>query len=31
KVPVACEAGDRVAVSRKVGTTWRLIGYGIVK
>ncbi|MEM4292988.1 MAG: translation initiation factor IF-2 subunit gamma [Thermoplasmata archaeon] len=31
KVPVCCEAGDRVAVSRKVGTTWRLIGYGIIK
>lgn len=31
KVPVCCEAGNRVAVSRKVGTTWRLIGYGIVK
>lgn len=31
KVPVCCESGDRVAVSRKVGTTWRLIGYGIIK
>lgn len=31
KVPVCCEKGDRAAVSRKVGSTWRLIGYGIVK
>jgi len=31
KAPVCCEAGQRVSVSRKVGNTWRLIGYGIIK
>ncbi|HEX2066298.1 MAG TPA: translation initiation factor IF-2 subunit gamma, partial [Candidatus Thermoplasmatota archaeon] len=29
KLPVAIEAGDRIAISRRVGGRWRLIGYGI--
>ncbi|MEM4328219.1 MAG: translation initiation factor IF-2 subunit gamma [Candidatus Caldarchaeum sp.] len=28
--PVAADAGSKVAISRKVGTGWRLIGYGEV-
>ena len=31
KLPVVAELGARVAVSRRIGTRWRLIGYGIVK
>lgn len=31
KLPVCCEIGDRVALSRRIGGRWRLIGYGIVK
>ena len=31
KLPVAVEAGDRIAISRRVGGRWRLIGYGILK
>jgi translation initiation factor 2 subunit 3 len=31
KLPVAVEPGDRIAVSRRVGGRWRLIGYGILK
>ena len=31
KKPVAVDAGFRVAVSRRVGESWRLIGYGTVK
>ena len=31
KLPVAVEMGDRVAISRRVGGRWRLIGYGILK
>jgi len=27
KVPVCCEKEDRIAISRKVGTRWRLIGF----
>jgi translation initiation factor 2 subunit 3 len=30
KVPVCAEAGDRVAISRRVGMRWRLIGHGII-
>ncbi|MDO8869729.1 MAG: translation initiation factor IF-2 subunit gamma [Methanobacteriaceae archaeon] len=30
KLPVAAEKGDRVALSRRVGARWRLIGYGII-
>jgi translation initiation factor 2 subunit 3 len=31
KIPVCGEAGQRVAISRKIGGRWRLIGYGILK
>ncbi|RMF88849.1 MAG: translation initiation factor IF-2 subunit gamma [Methanobacteriota archaeon] len=31
KLPTVAEKGSRVAVSRRIGTRWRLIGYGIVK
>lgn len=31
KLPVVAEDGARVAISRRIGTRWRLIGYGIVK
>lgn len=31
KLPVAVQAGDRIAISRRVGGRWRLIGYGILK
>jgi len=31
KLPVCAEAGDKVAISRRFGARWRLIGYGIVK
>ncbi|HLF16890.1 MAG TPA: translation initiation factor IF-2 subunit gamma [Candidatus Thermoplasmatota archaeon] len=31
KLPVAAEKGARVAVSRRVGGRWRLIGYGVLK
>ena len=29
-IPVCCEEGSRVAMSRRIGGRWRLIGYGIV-
>ena len=28
KVPICAEVGDRVAVSRQIGSRWRLIGHG---
>ncbi|HOP08696.1 MAG TPA: translation initiation factor IF-2 subunit gamma [Candidatus Methanofastidiosa archaeon] len=31
KLPVCSEVGDRVALSRRIGGRWRLIGYGIIK
>ncbi|MDR0912775.1 MAG: translation initiation factor IF-2 subunit gamma, partial [Methanobrevibacter sp.] len=31
KLPVCADVGDRVALSRRVGARWRLIGYGIIK
>ncbi|WP_296867171.1 translation initiation factor IF-2 subunit gamma [uncultured Methanobrevibacter sp.] len=31
KLPVCASPGDRVALSRRVGARWRLIGYGIIK
>lgn len=31
KLPVCAEAGDKVAISRRFGARWRLIGYGIIK
>ncbi|MEA1924982.1 MAG: translation initiation factor IF-2 subunit gamma [Candidatus Altiarchaeota archaeon] len=30
KLPVCVETGDRLALSRRFGTRWRLIGYGTV-
>ncbi len=30
KVPVCVERGDRIAISRRIGQRWRLIGYGVV-
>ncbi|MDD6286470.1 translation initiation factor IF-2 subunit gamma [Candidatus Methanosphaera massiliense] len=30
KLPVCAEEGQRVALSRRVGARWRLIGYGII-
>jgi len=30
-LPVCASPGDRVALSRRVGARWRLIGYGIIK
>lgn len=29
--PICVNVGDKVTISRKIGTGWRLIGYGIVK
>jgi translation initiation factor 2 subunit 3 len=31
KLPVCADADQRVALSRRVGARWRLIGYGIIK
>jgi translation initiation factor 2 subunit 3 len=31
KLPVAGAKGDRIAISRRVGGRWRLIGYGILQ
>ena len=31
KIPVAAEPGQRLAVSRKIGGKWRLIGYGVLR
>ena len=31
KLPVCAEEGQRIALSRRVGARWRLIGYGIIK
>jgi translation initiation factor 2 subunit 3 len=31
KIPVCAEAGQRVALSRKILGKWRLIGYGIIE
>ncbi len=30
KLPVCANKGDRIALSRRVGARWRLIGYGII-
>src|SRR3989442_1193028 len=30
KIPVVAEPGQRVAVSRRIGGKWRLIGYGVL-
>ncbi len=31
KIPVCAEAGQRVAISRRISGKWRLIGYGIIQ
>lgn len=31
KVPVCAEEGDRVAISRQIGSRWRLIGHGKIR
>ena len=31
QIPVCAEVGDRVAISRQVGSRWRLIGYGFIR
>lgn len=31
KLPICAEAGSRITISRRVGTRFRLIGYGILK
>lgn len=31
KLPVCADKGDRVALSRRVGARWRLIGFGIIQ
>jgi translation initiation factor 2 subunit 3 len=31
KKPICVDAGDKVALSRRVGNRWTLIGYGVVK
>jgi len=31
KLPACAEEGQRIALSRRVGARWRLIGYGIIK
>jgi len=31
KLPICANPGQRIAISRRVGTRWRLIGYGILK
>jgi translation initiation factor 2 subunit 3 len=30
KLPICSSVGDRVAISRRIGGRWRLIGYGII-
>lgn len=31
QIPICAEPGERVAISRQVGSRWRLIGYGVIK
>ena len=31
KLPVCSNVGERVALSRRMGGRWRLIGYGVIK
>jgi translation initiation factor 2 subunit 3 len=31
KLPVCAEVGGKVAISRRIGARWNLIGYGIIK
>jgi len=30
KLPICADKGERVAISRRIGARWRLIGYGII-
>jgi len=31
KIPVSAEVGQRIAISRRIGGKWRLIGYGVIR
>ncbi|WP_048149749.1 translation initiation factor IF-2 subunit gamma [Palaeococcus ferrophilus] len=31
QIPICAEPGERVAISRQVGSRWRLIGYGLIR
>ena len=31
KIPICADKGQRIAISRRIGSRWRLIGYGIIK
>ncbi|MHB8604528.1 MAG: translation initiation factor IF-2 subunit gamma [Thermoplasmatota archaeon] len=31
KLPVCAEPGQRIAISRRIGARWRLIGYGVIQ
>ena len=31
KIPICADPGSRVAISRKVESRWRLIGYGLIQ
>jgi len=31
KLPICADAGSKVALSRRIGARWHLIGYGIIK
>ena len=31
KLPVCAEVGSKVAISRRIGARWHLIGYGLIK
>jgi translation initiation factor 2 subunit 3 len=31
QIPICAEPGERVAISRQVGSRWRLIGYGFIR
>ncbi|MEE9116331.1 MAG: translation initiation factor IF-2 subunit gamma, partial [Thermoplasmata archaeon] len=31
KIPVSAEKGQRIAISRRIGGKWRLIGYGVIQ
>ena len=30
KIPVCCNINDRITISRRIGTRWRLIGYASI-
>jgi len=31
KLPICAKEGSRITIARRIGTRWRLIGYGIIK